>query len=33
MRYRLGKGIVVLSIDLLQRSIVVEIDCSVVVAA
>jgi transcription termination/antitermination protein NusG len=33
MRYRLGKGVVVLSIDLLQRSIAVEIDCSAVVAA
>ena len=33
MRHRLEKGIVVLSIDLLQRSIAVEIECSAVVAA
>jgi transcription termination/antitermination protein NusG len=33
MRHRLEKGIVVLSVDLLQRSIAVEVDCSVVVAA
>jgi transcription antitermination factor NusG len=33
MRHRLEKGLVVLSVDLLQRSIAVEIDCSVVVAA
>jgi transcription termination/antitermination protein NusG len=33
MRHRLEKGIVVLSIELLQRSIAVEIACSVVVAA
>jgi transcription antitermination factor NusG len=33
MHHRPKKGIVVLSIDLLQRSIAVEIDCSVVVAA
>jgi transcription antitermination factor NusG len=33
MHLRPEKGIVVLSVDLLQRSIAVEIDCSVVVAA
>jgi transcription termination/antitermination protein NusG len=33
MRHRLEKGIVILSVDLLQRSIAVEIDCSMVVAA
>ena len=33
MYHRPEKGIVVLSVDLLQRSIAVEIDCSVVVAA
>jgi transcriptional antiterminator NusG len=33
MRHRLEKGVVVLSVDLLQRSIAVEIDCSIVVAA
>jgi len=33
MYHRPGKGIVVLSVDLLQRSIAVEIDCSEVVAA
>jgi len=33
MHRRPEKGIVILSVDLLQRSIAVEIDCSVVVAA
>jgi len=33
MRHRLEKGVVVLSVDLLQRSIAVEIDCSIVAAA
>jgi transcription termination/antitermination protein NusG len=33
MRHRLEKGVLVLSVDLLQRSIAVEIDCSAVVAA
>lgn len=33
MYHRPEKGIVVLSVDLLQRSIAIEIDCSVVVAA
>jgi transcription antitermination factor NusG len=33
MRHRLEKGVVVLSVDLLQRSIAVEIDCSMVAAA
>jgi transcription antitermination factor NusG len=33
MHLRPEKGIVVLSVDLLQRSIAVEIDCSVIVAA
>ena len=33
MRHRLEKGIVILSVDLLQRSIAIEIDCSMVVAA
>ena len=33
VRYRPEKGIVVLSIDLLQRSVAVEVDCSIVAAA
>ena len=33
MRHRLEKGVVVLSVDLLQRSIAVELDWSIVVPA
>jgi transcription antitermination factor NusG len=33
LRTRLPKGVLILSIDLLQRSVMVEVDCSVVAAA
>ena len=33
LKIRLDKGLVVLSVDLLQRSVAVEVDCTQVVAA